>query len=328
MADYTFYGRAHLSSDAVRVSGENQYAMGSNASSLGIKGSEQLASGVQAVWKLESEFDFTGENTSINARNRYLGIVTSYGTLVGGYQDSPLRALGSKVDYLEGTIADRRSIMGSVRSQYDPITTDVYNLRARRSLMFVSQRIAGLQLRAMLALREFGHFKTKSSGPLKSEAITSYSAVYKTRFLYLGASYEKHEVWENTDIIRYAGGVVFDSVDINVIYDKMYSELRSVFYRDSYGASIRLRIFDTALIVQSFYAEQDFHNENSEGLLVAAGITQKMSRDVSLYLLGAWVNNSELGSYTLGAAEHGEKFAPVANGQNLYGVSMGMTYTF
>lgn len=326
-ADYLFYGQAHLSSDAVRVSGENQFAVGSNASRLGIKGSEELSPRIQAVWKLESQLDFTGESGSISARNRYLGVVTPFGTVVGGYQDTPFRALGAKVDVMPETIADRRSILGSVRDQYDPITVDIYNLRAKRSLMYVSPRIAGLQVRAMLAYRQFGHYEI-NLGAKHSEALASYSAVYKTRFLYLGVAYQQMEMYEQTDVTRFAGGVTLDKTDINVAYEMMYSGKDSVFYRNSYGVSLRHWVYDTAILAQVFYAEKDYYNRDSEGLLYAVGVSQKMSKNVDLYLIAARVENQAVASFRLGAAEHGEVFAPAARGGDLTGVSFGMTYTF
>ena len=341
-ADYQLYGLAHLSSDMVRTGGENKFAMGSNGSRLGFKGSEELALSMQVVWKLESQFDFTGESATIKGRNRYLGVVSPFGTVVGGYQDTPMRTLGMKVDVMEDSLADRRSVIGAVRDQYEAVTTDRFNLRARRSIMYVSPRIAGLQVRAMIALREFGNFsKDYTAG--HTEMLTSYSAVYKTQLFYIGAAYEEQDYLTATSVTRFSGGFNLTDTDLNLIYEIMDSGKESVLDRKGYGASLRYWFYDTALIAQGFYAGDDFHNLNSNGLMMAAGLLQRMSKNVELYIIAAGVKNDALGAYSLGAAgvkndapgsyafgaaDHGESFLPVAYGGDLLGVSLGMTYTF
>jgi predicted porin len=326
-ADYQLYGKAHLSSDVVRVADENQFAIGSNGSRLGFKGSEELNSSLQVVWKLESQFDFSGESATLSGRNRYLGVVTSYGTIVGGYQDSPLRTLGMKADVMEDSIADRRSILGMVRDQYDVYSVNRFNLRAKRSLMYVSPRIAGLQLRAMVSFRKFGEFAQDYSDS-RTEALTSYSAVYKTRFFYIGAAYENQEYLKNTSVIRYGGGFTLDDLDINLAYEVMDSGLESVLDRKSYGASFRYWFFDTAILMQAFYAADDFHNKDSNGLMLAAGVLQRMSKNVEIYMIAAGLRNDAVGTFALGAADHGEIFFPDARGGDLLAISLGMTYTF
>ncbi|MDH5218725.1 MAG: porin [Gammaproteobacteria bacterium] len=326
-ADYQLYGMAHLSSDVVRVGGESRFAMGSNGSRLGFKGSEELGASMQVVWKLESQFDFTGESATLSGRNRYLGVVSPFGTLVGGYQDSPFRTLGIKVDVMEDSLADRRSIIGAVRDQYDPVTSNRFNLRAKRSIMYVSPRIAGLQVRAMLALREFGNF-SKDFTPERTEMLSSYSAVYKTRFFYLGAAYEEQDYLPDTFVARFSGGFNLTDIDLNIIYEMMESGKDTVMDREGYGVSLRYWFFDTALIAQGFYAGDDYWNLNSNGLMLAVGLLQRMSKNVEIYFISAGVKNDTVGAYSLGAADHGENFFPVSYGGDLLGVSLGMTYTF
>ncbi|MDH5544884.1 MAG: porin [Gammaproteobacteria bacterium] len=327
-ADYQLYGQLHLSSDAVRTGGANVFTISSNATRFGFKGSQVLgSSSLQAVWKIESEVDATGEADRLKGRNRYLGIASGLGTIVAGYQDSPFRTLGSKVDMLPETIADFRSIMGAVRDQFDPITVDTFNLRAKRSVMYVSPRIAGLQVRWMRALRQFGHYKLDYSS-LSSEAIWSYSGVYKTKFFYLGAARETHENILDSAVNRVAGGLTMDETEINFIYEVMESGIDTTLSRESYGVSFRRRIEDTAIVLQAFAAENDYWIKNSEGFLYAASVQQRMSKEVELYIVAAYVDNADAASFRLGAVDHGEYYAPPAQGGNVYGVSMGVTYVF
>jgi hypothetical protein len=232
-----------------------------------------------------------------------------------------------KADVMEDSLADRRNIIGTVRDQYDAFAVNRFNLRAKRSIMYVSPRIAGLQIRAMVALRKLGNFE-KDYSTSRSELLNSYSAVYKTRFFYLGAAYEEQEYLQQTSVARFSGGFTLTDVDFNVIYEIMDSGLATVMDRKGYGASLRYWFFDTALIAQGFYAGDDYFNVESNGIMAAVGVLQRMSKNVDIYFIAAGVRNDTIGAYGLGIADHGEYFFPVARGGDLLGMSLGMTYAF
>ena len=113
LAKVDFYGKANVtlqSSD----DGEGSFTeIKSNSSRLGLKGSEKISDGLEAVYKFEfqvdvSDADSKGDNDdNISARNQYIGLKGAFGQVVIGRNDTALKQSQGKVDLfsdLEGDI--------------------------------------------------------------------------------------------------------------------------------------------------------------------------------------------------------------------------------
>lgn len=135
---------------------------GASASFWGIKGSEELSSGLQAVFKLESAFltdtgaypDGAGPN-GLFSREAWVGLQSnSWGTLSFGRQYTP--------HFLTWAMTDPTDLsLGSSYSPFFyPMPTGVNGevndslVRHNNSVLYVSPRMAGLQLFAYAALGE------------------------------------------------------------------------------------------------------------------------------------------------------------------------------
>ncbi|GAA75013.1 MULTISPECIES: porin [unclassified Pseudoalteromonas] len=113
LADVDIYGKANVtvqSSD----DGEGSFTeIKSNASRLGVKGSEKINDSLEAVYKFEfqvdvSDADSKGDNDdNISARNQYVGLKGAFGQVVIGRNDTALKQSQGKLDLfndLEGDI--------------------------------------------------------------------------------------------------------------------------------------------------------------------------------------------------------------------------------
>ncbi|WP_409423872.1 porin [Pseudoalteromonas sp. RW-H-Ap-1] len=112
LADVDVYGKANVtvqSSD----DGEGSFTeIKSNASRFGLKGSEKITDGLEAVYKFEfqvdvSDADSKGDKDNISARNQYVGFKGSFGQVVIGRNDTALKQAQGKLDLfndLEGDI--------------------------------------------------------------------------------------------------------------------------------------------------------------------------------------------------------------------------------
>lgn len=91
-ANVTVYGRAHLSLDSnsgnsgsSATGTKNGLNLASNASRLGFKGTEDLGSGLKAVYQFETEVSTQGSTGLFAAqRDTYVGVAGDYGTLIAG----------------------------------------------------------------------------------------------------------------------------------------------------------------------------------------------------------------------------------------------------
>lgn len=142
-AEATVYGALNASvgsvSDGATAGSTSSTQLGSDASNIGFKGSEDLGGGTAAVWQIESALNFGGTspgttnrsglyngdlssgqaggngagNNTLATRNTFVGLKSdSMGTLIIGKHDLPYKIAGRGYDVFADTIADNRSIMG------------------------------------------------------------------------------------------------------------------------------------------------------------------------------------------------------------------------
>ncbi len=314
LANYELYGKLHLSTDVVDNGDNTESAMASNGSRFGIKGRGSLAFDIKTVWKLESGIDLTGETAELEGRNRFIGIVGSFGTLISGYHDTPFKTFGRKSDLMVDTIADNRSVMGAVSG------FDTFNLRAQNAIMYISPTIAGLELRAL-----FSPGEELSSN--STDSVMSSSAVYKSRLLYLGAAYEEQGQYSNTGAARIGAGLMLPRTKLHVILERLDSSTSRNLDRDAYGFSFSHRMSNTSIKGQAFILKDEFNSPNTGGVLYAIAASQKLAKDFEVYAIFTKTQADSASQLSLAAKDHGETFLS-SNGRDISAASMGMVYRF
>lgn len=110
-AEVDVYGRANVSFQAVNENEESYTEVVSNASRLGVKGSETINDTFEAIYQFEFEVAVDdGQNSNeetFSQRNIFVGLQGDFGTAIIGHFDTPLKAAQNKVDLfndLEGDI--------------------------------------------------------------------------------------------------------------------------------------------------------------------------------------------------------------------------------
>ena len=107
---------ATVAAPATSLQGVRSNRVSSNSSRVGVKGSEDLGSGLSALWQVESQVnlgDTTGTGTSIGTRDTFAGLSSAdAGTVLMGRHDTPYKMATRAADLFTDGIADNRSIMG------------------------------------------------------------------------------------------------------------------------------------------------------------------------------------------------------------------------
>jgi predicted porin len=106
MAEATVYGKANVSFQHTETEEGSADAVSatelhSNASRIGIKGSEALSDSLKAVYKFEYETyidDGEKSGNTFSQRNIYVGVQGDFGTIAGGMHDTPFKLAQGKVD--------------------------------------------------------------------------------------------------------------------------------------------------------------------------------------------------------------------------------------
>ena len=103
MAETTVYGQVRAffvnEENGLANTDKDNWAMQSEASRLGVKGSSELDNDLEAIYKLEYEVDPTGEAAGLTGnRNMYVGLKGGFGQVIFGRHDTPLKKSQGKVD--------------------------------------------------------------------------------------------------------------------------------------------------------------------------------------------------------------------------------------
>ena len=315
-ADIDVYGQLHLSGDWIDNASIADTTMTSNASHLGFKGEHPLNYGFTAMWTLESNIDVAGEREWLTARNRFIGLKHEYGTLIAGYHDTPMKTLGESIDMWSETMADRRNIIGSG----DGTSSDI---RARNSAMYISPTLYGMEWRMMASVGG------DNDPNMDSQYMLSSSLIYNHEYAFIGFSGERQKQTELArDHARAITGVRYAGAKLNVFYEYMKSNSIDEFSRQGYGSSASYTLYDTSLKMQAFYADNNDARANSDALSFSVGLSQTFSKNLEMYLLYAQTINGANAAYSLGAGEHGDTYYGDMAGDDLMGVSAGISYRF
>ncbi|OOS23673.1 porin [Moraxella pluranimalium] len=159
----TVYGKAFLTLDTTtsktegqeRVDGRTQ--LNSNASRIGVKGSEALTANTDVVYKLEYRVEVDDNTRTFEARDAYLGLANKqYGTLLAGR----LTAIDGRVDYANVTTggvigyAEVEGAAAAATHGADGVLASFDAERVNNAIAYVSPTYNGLTASAMYVMDE------------------------------------------------------------------------------------------------------------------------------------------------------------------------------
>ena len=108
LADAEIYGKVNVSVQSSDDKDGDRTEIKSNASRLGVKGSEKLDGGITAIYKYEFQVDPADESgeKNLKSRNQYVGLKGSFGEIVVGRNDTMLKQSQGKLDIFSDYEAD------------------------------------------------------------------------------------------------------------------------------------------------------------------------------------------------------------------------------
>ena len=137
----------------------------SQASRIGLKGSEDLGGGMSAVWGLEYGIAPGQSATVFTARNQFVGLKGAFGTALVGTHDTPYK-LGGSADVFADTAADSQAGTSGI------IGRNTLDNRADNAIAYISPDWNGFHFAAAGVTRDAN---TTGASAL---AATSYVLVY------------------------------------------------------------------------------------------------------------------------------------------------------
>lgn len=334
-AETTIYGKMHMSIDSINndnsaADKDSSVGISSNSSRIGFKGAEDLGGGLQAVWQTESAIDLAGSESSLSARNSFLGLAGGFGTVIAGRHDTPYKTVGRKVDLFGDTIGDFRSITNANPGVADAVGNDA---RTNNTIAYITPDMNGLS--AALAYVTDVASDTKNDNTDNSAYSLSVNYANGPLFAAIGYQSISSDVFGTDDdqtAARIAASYKLAGLKLNAMY---FAESNNgggnadINDRTGYLLGAAYGMGNNTFKVQYVAAETD--ESDTMGSKVAVGFDHAMSKATSVYVAYAQVSNDDGVTYNVTGSGHGDQ-GPSVDGTEAGGspsaFSVGMTHKF
>lgn len=203
MADISLYGKANVSLEWVEEGDTSHSALESNASRIGIKGSERLSDSVEAIYLFEYEANVDdNDDDALKQRNIYVGVKGNFGQVIAGHFDTPLKNAQNKVDLFN-------DLRGDIKNYISPNDN-----RTDNSVMYSSPSLNGLVANVAYIASED---EERDDGK-------SLSLTYTTDSLYLALAFDQDVEAENAEALRAVAQFDITGWQLGVLYEQYEEE--------------------------------------------------------------------------------------------------------
>jgi predicted porin len=339
-ADVTVYGLAHVSIDKVKNTGNassDNVVVASNSSRLGFKGSEDLGSGLKAIWQMENQLNMDNDNSSgaFSSRNRHVGLSGGFGTFIMGVQDSPFKSVGRSVELFPEYVGDARNLTSGGGDQAG------WDQRPESSVMYSTPSMGGFGINVLYSA-ENGSSTSTPAGTTTTDnndnRIYSLSGTYKGGPVSVGLGYEIHNVapaiagGDNEEGLRLAVSGTFGPARVVGLYQQVKNLSGAANAdRTTYGVGAAFT-FGGSVIKAQYYMADDLDSDTtgtSGAKMMAVGYDYNFSKTTTAYVAYAKTTNDDGATTTfqVNSGGHGDA-STVAAGADPYVASIGMIVKF
>ena len=188
------YGRLNVALEALHSSGtgDSVQRLSNNRSVLGLRGSEDLGGGWQALFQVEGTLAPDTGAGAIAARDTRVGIQGPWGTLFAGNWTLPYNSATSALDPFYPTTAGYMSLMGNGAGATESNTSNTYSFdrRQQNSVHYWTPQWQGWSLRVARGMGE----ERPASGA--HPALVSAALLYDSGMFYGTLAHEKHHDYQ------------------------------------------------------------------------------------------------------------------------------------
>jgi predicted porin len=341
-ADVTVYGLAHMSLDMVKDTCGSAIAcatentnIASNGSRLGFKGSEDLGSGLKAIWQFENQLAVDGETGTLSARNRFAGLNGGFGTVLMGIHDTPLKLIGRAVELFPEYVGDARNITAQ---------TD-WDLRAPNVIAYATPNMGGFGIMAAYVTDWLGAVTgTTALTNTDNDRFSAYSvnATYTGGPLYVGLAYEEHDLGGagapavgasgTENMLRLTASGTFGPAKVVALYQKG-SDMFGVAdtERATYGVGGSFTMGSHVIKAQYYMADDSDvaagTATDNGAKMMAVGYDFNFSKSTTAYVAYAKTKNDTNATFTVNSGGHGDATTPAADSDPSV-ISVGMIVKF
>ncbi len=313
------YGELHTSYDEFDVDGGNTNSKDGfalNSTVIGVKGSSELNSDYSAIYKMEWGVDTSinsvapigSKKSAISNRNQVIGFAGSFGAIIIGRYDTPLKTVGRKADLFW------HSQLGQNRNMTNPAAWD---LRADKIIAYQTPKINGFQ--------GLVSYATDIAGSSDNSAI-SLNGFYKFGPIQLGAAYEQQDLGDlNTkrDAIRLMSAYKEGPLKLVAFFQNEDNAFTATGDPDATVYGIGASYKKGAGTFKGQYYSRDIDATSDDPDLIALGYDYKLIKSTDVYVQYASVSKGQ----KLGGSGHGASSFSTTGGDT-DGLSVGIRHKF
>ena len=265
-ADVVLYGTAHASMDYTNpdftIAGDSGYDITNRASRLGFKGSEVISDGLSVIFKMEFGVDLVGsdDTDAFTKRNAYVGLKGTYGTVLIGRHDTPVKMSTARLDMFADTVADYNGALNDA----GPVlgnNTGFTDMRVNNVAVYVSPTFGGFNVIAAVipdgSYDNTGDFAggysvagTWAAGNFYVgggyENIDDLTGGLDSDRYRIGASYRFVDAFTVASVYEYetVGGVDANKVQVSASYDFGNNTVKGMYMKTDFDRNALDEIFD------------------------------------------------------------------------------------
>jgi len=350
IADVSIYGQANVSYDLIQNTGnKDSNGVGSNASRIGFKGSEDLGGGLSAIWQIENQIaiggglggvDNPGSDTRLAFRDTFAGLkFDQAGTVRLGRFATPYQVSTRNMDMFQYTIADNRSLMGighDVRTNnsvgFNTLNYGGFSLAGsyfgdqggtapgKNSFLSPNNSLNHTNEGASLAAM-FGNDQTPFYGSLAYQTVSNGPG--QLDLPSFGAAGFSTRAWKG------AVGYATTLFALNGIYEKINNRIGSGDSKAWYLSGKYNMTSADALKLAYTKVDSDAGNTSNSGAnQYTFGYDHKMTNRTTLYALYSKLKNDGNANYQLGWNSEGTSISNTARGGDADTFSAGVRHSF
>ena len=249
-ANVTLYGRINIDMEVVTAgltdgTKPNQYRVSSNSSRFGIRGSESLGGGLNAIFQLESSVNADGSGGTIAGRETFAGLQGSWGTVKLGYFLAPyddIHPIFGNVPTLTTSILSTAAIWANNGYTGANAQNASFDARVGNSIRYDLPNIKGFTGGIQIGARDPGSSGTAAESQ-RHAYIVSGGLFYNNGPLQAGVAYEQHNKLRAANLddaaLSVAAAWNFGVVRVGGIYERLdYDTPTGDLKRDFFGVSL------------------------------------------------------------------------------------------
>ncbi len=317
-ADWTLYGRAHLSADVLDDGADyNEFNVSSNSSRLGFKGEREFREQLVGMFQIEQQIDFDTNGTNFATRDTFVGLKGSeWGMLRIGKFDTPFKRARGPANFFGDQVGDMRNLTRSAAQ------TGRFDERFNNSIHYQTPSFGGLTWNIQYS-NETDGATTADGAPNKAY---STSLNLSMGDLTGALAYEKQEDGDvNPDAWRLAVGYrITPAFRMGAFYQN--SETTSGDEADVYGLGGQFRL-TPSMYLNGHVFQLDSDLDDADATMYALGLEYRLDSDLRFYGNIAMVDNDDNSALAPWNAAKSVS-QPGVGGENATALSIGMRYDF